>query len=313
MYKMDAASEKVFEECMESMKYLNKMFLEYKNETSKTFGIGRVVNDIVRFRFHNIKNFIIRNYRRKKIVRKNLQKKNLYNKVWEKSNYFSNEKIVIYTVIFGKYDAVYEPIFLPDNCEYIIVTDMEIAKNSKWKKYDLKKIEDLLEGLDSIEKNRILKMKPELLFPEYKYSVYIDGNIQIITDITEMIYKIPECGIAMHLHNHRDCIYEEIEVLKILKRETRENLDAHLKHILIEGMPHNYGLLECNVIVREHNNERCKKIMNDWWEEFLRYSKRDQISFPYVLYKNGIKVEDVAVLGNNVRENYALRIYEHIK
>ena len=76
-------------------------------------------------------------------------------------------------------------------------------------------------------------------------------------------------------------------------------------------MPKNYGLLQCNLIVREHNNETCIKIMQDWWQEFKNYSKRDQISLPHVLYKNNIKIENVGILGNNIYPNPSFRILTH--
>ena len=76
-------------------------------------------------------------------------------------------------------------------------------------------------------------------------------------------------------------------------------------------MPHNYGLLQCNVIVREHHNEMCKKIMEEWWEEFLKHPQRDQISLPYVLYKNKIPTNKISILGNNVYNNPSFRVILH--
>lgn len=313
MYNRDVESEKILSECMEALKNLNKMFKEYENKTSKNMGINRIFSYLKNFKVGSLKQMFFKNYRMIKISHKKLPSPIYKKEISKKINYFSQEKIVIYTVIFGNYDSIQEPLFAPDNCEFIILTDMELPKNSKWKKYDMQKIASIIQGMTSIEKNRIFKMKPQILFPEYKYSIYIDGNIQIISDLTEMVHKIPECGVAMHWHAHRICVYDEIETVRLLKLDKKINLDKHMEHILEDGMPNNYGLLECNVIAREHNKESCKKLMEDWWKEFQIYSKRDQISFPYVLYKNGIKVKEVATLGHNVKQNYALRINSHKK
>lgn len=70
-------------------------------------------------------------------------------------------------------------------------------------------------------------------------------------------------------------------------------------------------MFECNVIVRE-NCLKCNEIMNAWWEEFRRFPKRDQISFPYILWKKGISQEDIGILGENIRENPYFRLVEHI-
>lgn len=311
MYKKDAGFEQIYSEIMEAMKLLNREFLEYKQDLSKASGINNLLVNIKKKDFKSIKQFFVRNYRRKKIIHYQLQKTSKKQEIYKKSNYFSKEKFVVYTVIFGKYDRLYEPYFVPDNCEFIIITDMDIPQNSKWKKFDLKKLYPVLNGLNNVEKNRILKMKPQILFPEYRYSVYIDGNVQAVTDLTEIIHKIPDCGIALHFHNHRDCVYEEAKVLALLKREDPLKLQDQAEHMSKEKMPQKYGLLECNVIAREHNKEICRKVMDDWWDEFQAYSKRDQLSFPYVLYKNGIQVQEVARLGTDVRANFAFRVHEH--
>lgn len=61
-------------------------------------------------------------------------------------------------------------------------------------------------------------------------------------------------------------------------------LDEQIEHYRKKNFPEGYGLGECNVIVRRH----CpivERFNNDWWSEICRWSFRDQISFPYVLYK----------------------------
>ena len=76
-------------------------------------------------------------------------------------------------------------------------------------------------------------------------------------------------------------------------------------------MPRNYGLLQCNIIVREHNNPVCIKIMEAWWQLFSKNAKRDQIYLPYVLYMNKIRIDDVVLLGNNVYMNSSFRVFIH--
>ena len=76
-------------------------------------------------------------------------------------------------------------------------------------------------------------------------------------------------------------------------------------------MPEQYGLVECNVIAREHNNPTCKAVMKSWWQEYLSESKRDQLSFVHALFLNGITVNEVTTLGNNVFDNDAIRKRGH--
>lgn len=229
------------------------------------------------------------------------------------SNYFTDSKIAVYTSIFGNYDSIYEPLIKPNNCDYYIVTDRDISHSSLWNKVNINVFEDLTSNMSNIEKNRFFKINPHLLFPEYDYSIYIDGNVQVISDLTEFINKIGKSGIAIHKHRERDCVYEEAREVLLLNRDSTDNILKHMKHIANTRMPKNYGLFECNIIARKHNNVVCKKIMNTWWEEFKEYSNRDQISFVHSLYMNKIDFVHIGILGDNVYENYALRIYRHLQ
>lgn len=227
-------------------------------------------------------------------------------------NYFSNERIAVYTCIIGKYDRVYEPVFHPDNCDYYIVTDCDIPVDSKWVKIDIQSYHDLLNGLSNAEKNRYFKMHPNVLFPQYNYSVYVDGNIEIVGDMTEFINKIGEKGVGIFLHPYSHCIYREGIACICNGRATEQTVKQQLSRLKSLGMPENYGMLECCVIARKHHDDLCKKLMDGWWHDFLMNpSRRDQLSLTYILYKNGVKVEDIAFPEGSLKDNYALRRYWH--
>lgn len=229
----------------------------------------------------------------------------------EHPNYFSKERIAVYTCIIGKYDTLVEPGVLPDNCDFYIVTDQPVPCDTKWEKIDISQYQDMISGLTNAEINRFFKMKPDLIFPDYKYSIYLDGNIKPVSDLTEFVNLIGPTGIAAHNHSIRNDVFEEAEVLRFLKRDKPERIDRHIRYLISTGMPRNYGLIECNVIAREHNNPTCKKIMEDWWEEFRNYSKRDQISFIHVLYMDRIDPKEIGTLGDNVFDNPAIRKVGH--
>lgn len=117
--------------------------------------------------------------------------------------------------------------------------------------------------------------------------------------------------MGFHYHNQRQCAYDELEAIKLAYKVRKEDADEYRNFLLKKEFPKNYGLLECNVIVREHNNPTCKKVMEAWWEQFRKQIKRDQVSLPFVLFSNGISIDSVAVLGENVYSNYSFRIAKH--
>lgn len=226
------------------------------------------------------------------------------------NDYFIKDKIAVYTCVFGKYDQLQEPIIKPDNIDYFIVTDQKIPQNSLWQPIAWERY--CSSSLSNAEKNRFFKMHPDCIFPEYSFSIYIDGNIKVISDLTPYVRLLGKNGMAFHYHNQRKCAYKELEAIQLAYKVDKRVADSYEKYLKTHRFPENYGLLECNVIVREHNNSICKKVMNEWWDQFVTQINRDQVSLPYVLFENEIKVEDVATLGSDVYSNLSFRIGRHI-
>lgn len=314
MYSIkDKKQEKKFFDLMESLKKTNLDWLNLRQ--SKDYRVGmvicKIISSIKKFKF----NVIIKDLKRwniglkTKIKYKEKTIKSNSQSNCELSNYFSDERIAIYTSIFGAYDKITEPYFIPDNCDFYIFTDQKVSSDSCWKQLPLPKN---IEKMSNVEKNRYIKMFPNELFQNYKYSIYVDGNVQIISDLTEYINKInSKIGLGIHKHHLRDCVYDELVAVCKSGRISKKDAEKHKKYLEKCKMPKNYGLLQCNVIVREHNNKTCIKIMKEWWNEFLLFSKRDQISLPHVLYNNKVTIDEVATLGDNIYRNPSFRVISH--
>ena len=314
MFYNNESAMLLYAKCMETMKKLNRDY--YNLRKSNSYKIGMLLTTTVKLikkrDFKGLKKHYLRWGLGRKSFKKGKQQEHDFPLVeLPPEMYFSQERVAVYTVIFGAYDEIIEPISSPDNVDYYIITDQDVnLVNSAWEKVDISDFITGLEGLSNSEKNRYFKMNPFKVFNEYKYSIYIDGNIQVVTDLTEFVNRIGESDIATHQHFCRNCVYDECEAVLVAKKDSAENINRHRQLFVDTHMPKNYGLMECNVIARRHSI-RCEEIMKMWWKEFLEYSKRDQLSLPHVLYENGIKVEDVATLGSNVFKNPALRVVTH--
>lgn len=227
-------------------------------------------------------------------------------------NYFSDEKIVIYTAIFGNYDIPQEPVIVPDNCEFVLISDQKIADNSAWKRLDPNKVIPNYMELTNAERNRFCKMFPHKIFQDIRYTIYIDGNIKVVSDLTEFVNHDFRHGMQFHKHKSRNCVYEEMEACRILKKAQKSAIESYSRVLQRRGFPAQYGMAECNVIVRDSSVNKMKIIMEMWWNEFRNNEvKRDQLSLPYLLWQNGIPVDEVTALGENVEDNHAIRVVSH--
>ncbi len=218
-----------------------------------------------------------------------------------KDLYFRGDRIVVYTALFGDYDVLREPLFHPDNIDYFVITDREIPKNSLWMKSDLSGIPQEIRR-DPVLCNRWCKMHPHVLFPGFRYSIYIDANIWVLSDLTPLIATLDRFPVAMFRHKHRDCVYEEVEACIRQKKADPASLKAHEELIRSHGIPEHWGLLEASVIPRKHGDLRCVSLMEAWWEAFRQNSKRDQISLIDCLWTAGIEPARIGVLGSNLQK-----------
>lgn len=300
--------------CMETMKQLNREYYELRKSSSYKLGmvLTTTKDKLAKKDFKGLR----KNYSRWFLGRKSSKQLESPEhpfplKKIDATMYFTDHRVAVYTVIFGKYDDIIEPMVKPDNIDYYIITDQEFdLTNSKWNKVDISKFEDDIKGLTNAERNRFFKMMPFHVFDDYEYSIYLDGNIKVITDLTEYINLIGSFDIATHQHFCRDCVYQECEAIITAQKDTRDNIERHRQLFLDTGMPEHYGLMECNVIARRHT-DNCERIMRKWWEEYLAYSNRDQLSLPHVLYSETIPVNAVATLGPNVFLNPSIRMVTH--
>ena len=117
--------------------------------------------------------------------------------------------------------------------------------------------------------------------------------------------------MALHAHTGRDCVYDELTAAYIYHKISKEDIRLQTAFYESIHMPRHYGMCVCNVIVRQHHNPVCCKIMEQWFELYMTYAKRDQLSFSCVLYQHHIPIADVAVLGDNVHMNPSFRVLRH--
>ena len=314
MYRQNLCNESDYSNLMDAIKKLNleKQVLQ-KNEVFKKYqSFNNFWNsDLILKKMKIMKKINLNEWRSKNVLKK--YSRDLPTAFNDRTccDYFSDSRIAVYTCIIGKYDNLLEPLIVPDNIDYFAITDFPIPETSKWKWIDANSFEEVKDFSPTLT-NRFFKINPHKIFPQYKYSIYVDGNIRIYTDFTEHINRMSKYGFSHFRHSKRTNVFQEAEACKALKKETEENIDLYIERLKSNGFPSEYGLLACNILAREHNNPTCISIMEQWWYEFSNYVKRDQLSLPFVLYKNKIKVDEVATLGGNVYKDYSFEIVRHI-
>lgn len=239
-------------------------------------------------------------------------KNNFSNSIFnqKKHSKSSYKKIVVYTCVTNDYDIIQEPLSELKNVDWVIISENPLPNNSMFQWYNIKKIvPKTIE--DPALQNRYCKINAHLIFSQYDASIYVDGNVQIIGNVLQLMDYVGESGIATHVHPVRNCLFDEGIICSIYKKADVKKIKSQIELYHDQGMPANFGLFELNVLVRLHNKTECIQIMETWWNEVACMTHRDQLSFTYALWKNGFKSDCVGVLGGNVKNNSLLRVLEH--
>lgn len=199
-----------------------------------------------------------------------------------KESIFNIDNMVIYTAITGNYDELKDPLYLSDSLTYVCITNNQNIKSKVW---NIEYVNDNV--MDNIHLARHIKMNPHIFFHEYDTSVWVDGKYKILDDLRRYVsFYQRESKILCFPHPERQCICDEIAACIILKKGHKRDMLMQVSDYIREGYPLNWGLYETGCMVRAHNDEKVKFLMERWEKEILKYSIRDQLSFPYVCWKN---------------------------
>ncbi len=215
-------------------------------------------------------------------------------------------KSVIYTCISNDYDDIGELEaygYVNPEWDYVCYTDnQEHISRGQIGIWEVRPLQ--YDKSDVSRNNRWHKMHPHLLFPEHDESIYIDANINILTDF--LFREIERIGgdFVLPRHFKNQCIYHEYQDVLAGRLDDAELIERERRLVEQAGMPTNYGFMENNILYRRHHQPEIVRMMEEWWDMLVNYAKRDQLSLAYLFWKNGRRVEDCTF------ENSRLRIHD---
>ena len=212
-------------------------------------------------------------------------------------------KRVIYTVIVGGYDRLREPAPYP-GWDYVCFSD---GQRTGWRPkvglshWDIRPLPGADEGLDPVRRSRMAKILPHRYLEDYDYSVYIDGNARLLDNPDRLLDELGWPDMAVSEHPFRDTVFEEIEECIRQQKAPLDQLEAQREAYLSQGVPEALALVENNFLLRRHNDDAVVNLMEAWWAELLAQSPRDQLSLPFVAWKQGF---DIHTFSQTLKRQY---------
>lgn len=195
--------------------------------------------------------------------------------------------IYIYSAVTSGYDLIFPPAIPARTVEFVLFSDAGL-KARGWN------VTPCVRTFDShVLTNRFHKFFPQQLFPNAEYSVYIDGNIGIVGDITPLLEEFIASRAALGVFRHRDrtTVAQEVDACLALGRFSESDLNVYesqVEHMYADGMPPGQQLTDNGVIFRWHGHAGLSSAMEGWWQELNAYTRRDQLSLPYIIWRHDI-------------------------
>ena len=216
-------------------------------------------------------------------------------------------KKVIYTSTFSHENNLdyflFEPEVIPSGYDFVVFTDNTGFESDIW---DIRLVSSLY--TDGARNARRYKHLPHRYLKEYDISIWMDVDVKLTNDPSYLVdILLGDCNLAILNHelcgrtvtgnmNVRKCVYEEARFIQWLgdqnpKKEYKDNMNiihSQVDRYRKDGYPENNGLARTTVIFRRHNEDDIVQNSEDCWVEIKYGSKRDQISFNYVAWKNNL-------------------------
>ncbi|KAF9609401.1 hypothetical protein IFM89_015742 [Coptis chinensis] len=223
----------------------------------------------------------------------------------EDKNYMKTCKVVVSTCTFGGGDDLYQPIgmsgaSLRKVCYVAFWDDITLASQEtngkrigedhmigKWRIVVVKD----LPFTDQRLNGKIPKMLSHRLFPQARYSIWVDSKSQFRRDplgVLEALLWRTNSELAISEHGARSSVYDEGKAVVKKHKATPEEVEVQLSQYRRDGHPDEKrfngkkALSEASVIVRDHT-PLTNLFMCLWFNEVVRFTSRDQLSFPFVL------------------------------
>ncbi len=218
------------------------------------------------------------------------------------------EKIIIYTALFDDYDKLSSPVIKNKNIKYICFTNNSNLQSKDWE------IIIINESGNGRFLNRKVKMLPHLYLKNYDKSIYIDSNVLLIYDPLKLYSYLLDYNFVLFEHPNKNTFLDEIKVnyrnKNINQKIYSELLVKHSNYIFFDKT--SIESISVNrILVRNHNNEKIIKLMENWWNDYTRLKiNRDQLILPYLLKKHNLKVKIIKPK-NNYSNYYLLKAHKH--
>ena len=220
-------------------------------------------------------------------------------------------KITVYTTITGGFDYLMPHADTP-GARFVCLTDRPSDPSLQGRGWEVCEIPHTDEGWTPRAVAKWSKMHPHRLFRSADLTVFVDGNKQIVSDLTPLIEDLGSHPYGLFTHPAQANTVKS-EAVKLIRRLRCEDwgprrIKKQVRHYE-QCCPQVLGssVFAGYVHFRRMGCDLLNETMEDWWSQVVAFQMRDQIALAYVLMVSGLRPY---VWPKNVFGRYFVR-YRH--
>lgn len=213
-------------------------------------------------------------------------------------------RVCVYTTIFGDSDMLLPVLSRTPGVDFICISDRE-HRTAGW---DVRVVKPMFESSNLSAK--FYKILPHEVLPDYRYSIFVDGNTLMAGDIGHLIQAyLADNPFVMWHHPERSDVYREAVAILQSGRHRPQEILTQVSGYSEAGLPPEAGLAEGSFIWRDHSHARTREFMQAWWDEIMANSHRDQLSLGYLFWKRQQRPKVLpAHLGSSRRNAFFVKL-----
>ncbi|ESW21454.1 hypothetical protein PHAVU_005G072000 [Phaseolus vulgaris] len=214
--------------------------------------------------------------------------------------------VIVASAIFGNYDVIQQPrnisseakrnipfyMFIDEETEMYMKNASILSSSRRVGLWRIIVVHNIPYA-DSRRNGKVPKLLLHRIFPNARYSIWIDGKLQLVVDPYQVLERFlwrPNATFAISRHYRRFDVFVEAEANKVAGKYENGSIDNQIQfykvydgltHYSRDKLPITSDVPEGCVIIREHipitNLFTCL-----WFNEVDRFTSRDQLSFSTV-------------------------------
>ncbi|GGE63116.1 hypothetical protein [Actibacterium pelagium] len=200
-----------------------------------------------------------------------------------------SERITVYSCYFGAHEPL-NPNAMGDwsGYEKILFTDDPVHQVDGAR---TEVVQDF--GLGPAYLSRRPKLCPHHHIKGADWAIYVDNRASLTVAPQDIVDRInteyggeAPAGRYLFLHNKK-CAYREMMRCKRRDLITEAQFSELYKVFEAQGFPERWGVFVNTIMIQKMGDAETDGMNEFWWEMFLRYAKRDQITLPFALWRTG--------------------------